>query len=199
MGPRTIILLRHGESTANRARAITGQSDAEITARGRRQARRASRYINGSFCVDRVYSSPLKRAVDTARPVARGARAAIVTDPLLVEADFGRWEGRSRETLSAESGWEDYLKDPFHFRFPGGESPQDVRARVRLFREKLFADGDWSGVVVVSHYTPITFFILEVLGNGGAAKAPFRVDNASLSIVEAGDGYELLSLLNYSP
>jgi hypothetical protein len=43
------------------------------------------------------------------------------------------------------------------------------------------------------------FFLLGVLGNGDAAKAPFRVDNASLSVVETGEGYELLALLNFTP
>ena len=196
---RTIILMRHGESTANRERALTGRSEAELTARGKAQAKRAARYIAGRFPVDRLYSSPLKRALCTAQPIAKRVRAPIVQDPLLMEADFGSWEGLSREALEKKSGWDDYLKDPFHYRFPGGESPQDVRGRVARFREKLFADADWSGVVVVSHYTPIVFFILEVLGGGGAARAPFRVDNAALSVVEVGEGYELLTLLNYSP
>jgi broad specificity phosphatase PhoE len=199
METRTIILVRHGESTANRERTFTGQTDPELTARGRSQARRASRFINGRFAVDRLYSSPLKRAVNTAAPIAAGARAPLVTDTLLMEADFGSWEGLSREDLTAKHGWEDYVKDPFHYRFPGGESPQDVKKRVRLFREKLLADGNWRRIVVVSHYTPIVFFLLGVLGNGDAAKAPFRVDNASLSVVEVGEGYELLALLNYSP
>jgi broad specificity phosphatase PhoE len=199
METRTIILVRHGESTANRDRTFTGHTDPELTGRGSSQARRASRYINGRFAVDRLYSSPLKRAVNTAAPIARRARSPLVTDPLLMEADFGNWEGLSRKDLSAEYGWEDYVKDPFHYRFPGGESPQDVKKRIRLFREKLFADGNWRRIVVVSHYTPIVFFLLEVLGNGDAGKAPFRVDNASLSVIEAGDGYELLTLLNYSP
>jgi broad specificity phosphatase PhoE len=199
METRTIILVRHGESTSNRERTLTGRTDPELTARGRSQATRASRYINGRYAVDRLYSSPLKRAERTAEPIARRARAPLVTDHLLVETDFGSWEGLRREDLSAKQGWEDYLKDPFHYRFPGGESPQDVKRRVRLFREKLLADATWRSIVVVSHYTPIVFFLLGVLGGGDAAKAPFRVDNASLSVVETGEGYELLSLLNFTP
>ena len=199
METRTIILVRHGESTANRERTLTGRTDPELTARGRSQARRASRFINGRYAVDRLYSSPLKRAVHTAGPIARKARAPLVTDNLLLETDFGSWEGLGREALSSKHGWENYLKDPFHYRFPGGESPQDVKRRVHLFREKLIADAAWRGIVVVSHYTPIVFFLLGVLGNGDAAKAPFRVDNASLSVVEVGEGYELLSLLNFTP
>jgi probable phosphoglycerate mutase len=199
METRTIVLVRHGESTANRDRTLTGQTDPDLTARGRSQARRASRYINGRFAVDRLYSSPLKRAVNTAAPIAARARVPLVTDTLLVEADFGSWEGMSGRDLSAELGWEDYVKDPFHYRFPGGESPQDVKKRMRLFREKLLADRDWRGTVVVSHYTPIVFFLLGVLGNGDAVKAPFRVDNASLSVVEVGEGREMLALLNFSP
>jgi broad specificity phosphatase PhoE len=199
METRTIILVRHGESTSNRERTLTGRTDPGLTARGRSQARRASRYINGRYAVDRLYSSPLKRAVYTAAPIAGRARAPLVTDDLLVETDFGSWEGLGREDLAAKQGWEDYRKDPFHYRFPCGESPQDVKRRVRLFREKLFADATWRSIVVVSHYTPIVFFLLGVLGNGDAAKAPFRVDNASLSVVESGEGYELLSLLNFTP
>jgi probable phosphoglycerate mutase len=199
METRTIILVRHGESTANRERILTGRTDPELTALGRTQARRASRYINARFAVDRLYSSPLKRAVHTAAPIARRARAPLVTEDLLIEANFGRWEGLCKEDLSAKHGWEDYLKDPFHYRFPGGESPQDVKRRINLFREKLFCDGNWRRIVVVSHYTPIVFFLLGILGSGDAAKAPFRIDNASLSVVEVGEGFQLLSLLNFTP
>jgi broad specificity phosphatase PhoE len=96
-------------------------------------------------------------------------------------------------------GWEDYTKDPFHFSFPGGESPQEVKKRVLAFKEKISGDNGWNSAVVVSHYTPIVFFILSAIGDGDERRAGFKIDNAALSVIEMTDSYEYIRMLNFVP
>lgn len=200
IGSRRLILMRHGESTANRDGMLTGRIDCHLTACGKRQAERASRFISKRFgSLDELYSSPLKRASETARIIAEKLRVPVREDELLVEMDFGRWEGRPKEELISEPEWSNYVKDPFHFNFPGGETPQDAKRRIELFRQKLFAQGNWQTVMVVSHYTPIVFLILGVLENGDASRAPFSIDNASLSVIHVTGGSCFIELLNYIP
>lgn len=194
------MLVRHGESAANRERLLTGRGDPALTGRGIRQTRAAALYIRRRLGpVDDFYASPLKRSRDTAAILAGSGRARVIADDLLIETDFGEWEGLGRERLAALPEWAEYARDPFHFTFPGGESPQHVRKRVLSFREALYRRPGWNTVVIVSHYTPIVFFLLEVLGGGNGSRASFRVDNSSVSVVSSRADAELIELLNYQP
>lgn len=200
MTKKNIILVRHGESSANRNRIIAGQSDSELTRLGIKQARRAAVYIKTRFSpVDKIYSSPLKRAYATAEHIARRLKAPIIEDPLLQEANFGAWEGLGKDDLQLTPQWEEYAKNPFFFQIPGGESFQDVKKRAERFKQMLTAKKDWNTVVVVTHYTPVVFFVLGVLGNGDASRAPFRIDNASLSVIEQIEASEYIRMLNALP
>jgi broad specificity phosphatase PhoE len=200
MKNKKIILVRHGESSANRERIIAGQSNSELTRLGIKQARRAAAYIKNRFSpVDVIYSSPLKRAHSTAEHIARRLKARIIEEPLLQEADFGSWEGLKKDELQSTPQWEEYAKNPFFFQIPGGESFQDVRRRVERFKKMLTANNDWTTVVVVTHYTPVVFFVLGALGNGDASRAPFKIDNASLSVIEQSEASEYIRILNALP
>lgn len=200
MKSKRIILIRHGESTANKNRILTGRSDPDLTRNGYRQAKKASQFIKNRYMpVDILYTSPLKRAFQTADIIAGHVKTPLKKTELLTETDFGNWEGMNKNDLSLESGWDRYIKDPFHFQFPGGESPQDVKNRVMAFKEKIHLDTGWNNAVIVSHYTPIAFFILSILGNGSDTAARFKIDNAALSVIEKINDFEYIGMLNYVP
>jgi broad specificity phosphatase PhoE len=203
MEKKTVILVRHGESTANRDLTLTGQTDPELTPNGVAQAKRAARYIADRLDrhppVDVLYTSPLKRAVRTAELIAKRLKTPLLRDELLMETDFGSWEDLRKDELAALPGWDSYTKDPFHFRFPGGESPQDVKSRAFAFKDKLRKDGAWRKAVVVAHYTPLVFLILGALGGEDARQAPFRLDNGAVSVIELDERFEILTMLNFVP
>jgi broad specificity phosphatase PhoE len=197
---RRMVLVRHGESTANRDRLLTGRIDPGLTRRGHRQALRAARYIARRIGnVDLVFSSPLQRSLETAGVIARRLNRTIAPDGLLLETDFGGWEGRSVNELVSAPEWERYTRDPFHFTFPGGESPQQVRSRVQHFLHGLLSRDDWSTAVVVTHYTPLAFFVLHVLGGMDGTRAPFAIDNASITVLRISENGGSLELLNHTP
>jgi broad specificity phosphatase PhoE len=197
---RRVILIRHGESTANEKRLLTGRNDPDLTAHGMNQAKAAARLVHRqSLQVDTLYSSPLKRALHTARFIARREHVNTQESELLLETHFGSWEGMTRGELIQKPLWSSYIQDPFHFQFPEGESPQDVRRRTEHFLDTLREDKGWSTAVVVTHYTPIVFFILNVLGLEGGRRAPFAVDNASLTLVRMSDESMYIEKLNCSP
>lgn len=196
---RRVLLVRHAESVANRERLLTGRIDVELTSRGRRQSRAASRYIRRRYRVDLAFSSPMRRSLETARILTRGSPASVQPDDLLVETDFGDWEGLDRVQLAAKPEWERYTADPFHFTFPGGESPQRVRERVERFRSRLLSRDDWKTALVVSHYTPLVFYVLLVMDGADRGRAAFKIGNAAVSVVGAGRHGEYVEMLNYRP
>jgi 2,3-bisphosphoglycerate-dependent phosphoglycerate mutase len=124
-----IILVRHGESTHNSERLVTGQMDAPLTPRGEEQARLAAESLKGHRLA--IHSSDLSRAMRTAEIIASELEAPVSTHPELRERHYGEWQGRPKSECigieSPRSSW-----NP-----PGSEPLEDWLERVRLFSKRL--------------------------------------------------------------
>ena len=90
----TLLLIRHGQSTGNAQRVCCGQQNYPLTPLGEQQAALAGEYIKTHYRIDRVYSSPLSRAEETARPVAEAFDLPILFEAGLTELGGGVWEGQ---------------------------------------------------------------------------------------------------------
>jgi len=166
----TLVLTRHGLTDRSRPEQHLGQHiDIGLNAAGREQAGRLAGRLDG-VAFDRVVSSPSRRALETARLVAPGRE--IETDARLLELDYGSWEGLTYEQVFARDGhartlWE---ADPAGLACPGGESGNEVAARVRSFLEEEVLEGDISGeagerrVLVVSHSSTERILLCVALG-----------------------------------
>ena len=93
-----LFLIRHGESAYNAESRIQGQSDIPLSELGHRQSEAAAEALAGAS-VDALYSSPLRRALETAQPIAARSNVPIATDPRLMEIDAGVFQGRIRTEL----------------------------------------------------------------------------------------------------
>ena len=143
-----IHVVRHGQSTWNAVRRIQGQTmHVPLTTVGEQQAQRAAGQLAG--CGARaVFSSDLRRAVQTALPIAERLGAPLTLDPDLRERSLGEFEGQHSEEVwsSAHDAW----GDP-SWRPPGGESVEDVCMRVTRFLDQFRTIQDRAPVVVVTH------------------------------------------------
>ena len=90
--PTTLVLLRHGETPLTAEKRFSGRGDPSLTERGLEQARAAAARLS-SYDVSAVVSSPLRRAMQTARVAADLLGLDVVIDDGLIETDFGEWEG----------------------------------------------------------------------------------------------------------
>ncbi len=144
-----IVLVRHGETAANRARLALGRADPALTDLGRTQAHALATRFAGSG-IQRVMSSPLQRAVETATCVAAALGCGVEVEARLVELDYGDWDQRSFGDLPADelARWR---KDAT-FAPPGGESLTDVGERVGPWCASLRGGPT---VIAVSHVSPI--------------------------------------------
>ena len=137
----TVVLTRHGLTERSEPEQHLGQHiDISLSGAGRRQADALARRLGG-VRFDRVISSPLFRAQETAERLARGA-VLVETDPRLKEMDYGAWEGLTYEQIDERDGaarreWE---LAPDRLACPGGESGNDVAGRVRGFLDDLLAE-----------------------------------------------------------
>lgn len=144
-----ILLVRHGETAANRARLALGRADPLLTEHGESQAQALAESLASSGAT-RVLSSPLLRARQTAAMVADVLGLTIEVDDRLVEMDYGDWDERSFSEFPPEdlARW----RRDASFAPPGGESLLAVGERVALLcREHI----DGPPIIAVSHVSPI--------------------------------------------
>ncbi|VVB79780.1 2,3-bisphosphoglycerate-dependent phosphoglycerate mutase [uncultured archaeon] len=141
-----IIIARHGETTENKKKHLSGNSNtAQLTEEGKKHAQVLKSFFRD---LDLVISSPLDRAMETAKPVAEKFGLNVVSDDLLREFDFGDLDGKSEEGEAKEDLFR--RREDLNFKFPKGESYNDVLARVDLFLKSLLPKKH-KKVLIVSH------------------------------------------------
>lgn len=150
-----LIMLRHGRTEANAAGLLQGRIDPDLDDLGRRQAAAAAAWIGP---VDRVIASPLQRAQQTASAFG----VPIETDERFIELNYGDWEGTPVRDVPPET-WQQW-RDDLDFRPPGGETLNELGARVRTGLDDLMHSAVERDVVVVSHVSPIKATVAWALG-----------------------------------
>jgi probable phosphoglycerate mutase len=141
-----LIFLRHGETDWNRELRFQGQRDIPMNERGRRQAARNGRALSGILAAGewRLVSSPLQRSVETMRialAAAGQAERSFATDPVLMEAHYGDWEGLTLMEIEQRRPQEAQARerDKWGYAPPNGESYAMLSARVAAWLKTLAA------------------------------------------------------------
>jgi probable phosphoglycerate mutase len=159
-----LFLVRHGATSATAEDRFSGSSGAELSEEGRWQARRLGERLSRQD-ITAVYSSPLSRALDTARIVASHCRLEVGQRDGLREIGHGHWEGRRREDVEQEfaeeyAAWE---SDPFTFAPLGGESGVAVLARALPVIREIVTAHPAGRILVVSHKATIRLVLSSLL------------------------------------
>lgn len=191
-------LIRHGETLWNTERRMQGVSDIALNELGIRQAQALAKRI-GHESFDAIYASDLDRAKQTAAIVFPAA--SVVLDKRLREIDFGYYEGKVWSELSEEdhkqiSVW---FLGPYDKAVPGGESADDLRARVQDWLDDLPKTGR---VIAFSHGGTINAFLQLITGRAKATEWNqgggwgFRFKNTSISKIFLAEIYNAIEVVN---
>ncbi|MDA8346103.1 MAG: histidine phosphatase family protein [Thermaerobacter sp.] len=188
-----LYLIRHGQTAWNAERRTQGQMDVPLDATGLHQAQEVARAFR-SVPLRRIYASPLQRAMQTAAPLAAMAGVAVQQDARLKERNWGVYQGTTREEAAMlHPDVEKMLRrSPRTARPPGGESFEDLCARIGPVLREIGAAGD-GPVAVVCHGGTISAGLQVLLGVGGWPKTRFLIDNASVSLVELTSRGEVIA------
>ena len=185
-----LLLIRHAESVGNRERRLQGRTDFPLTERGRHQAQELAAALS-RLPVSAVYSSPIRRAVDTAEAVAARLGLAVDIQAALQEYDFGELSGLTWPEIQERRPEliEQLLSDsPDYPHYPREEGRERFRERVcgALWgiADRHVKDEDVAGV---THAGPIAVFLLDVLQRGYQRPIPFTLGNASVTTVEIAE------------
>jgi broad specificity phosphatase PhoE len=152
-----IYLVRHGQSRHNQEQIVAGQLDSELTEQGFEDARAVARAIRRND-FDVIYSSDLHRARQTAAIIldALKLNCPILFTPLLRELDYGIYTGQSVQDTFRVLNYK-WVQDR---RYPGGESFQDLEARVAPFVKQLRVEAKGKRVLVTAHAGSIRMLVM---------------------------------------
>lgn len=176
-----LYLIRHAQTAWNAEQKAHGQEDIPLDERGLEQARLLADSLRHAT-IDRVLSSDLQRAVQTAEPLAKAFCAPLVLDPRLRERAFGEWEGDGFEEI--HDRLEAITRDegtPRHaIRPPGGESFVDVWNRMEPIQAELLREGA-GDTAVVAHGGVLSVLLARLIGGNHETHRVFRFPNASVT------------------
>lgn len=186
----TVILVRHGRTTANAAGTLAGRlPGVRLDDTGAAQAARAGERLS-AIPAAAIVTSPLERCRQTARAImhAQSDPRRLTTERAITECDYGEWQGRPLKELAKEKLWSTVQTQPSAAAFPGGESMSAMQARavaaVRRHDAAVEAghgaDAVW---VAVSHGDVIKSVLADALGMHLDLFQRLHVDPASISIV----------------
>jgi alpha-ribazole phosphatase len=181
-----LAILRHGQTDFNVEHRYTGTTDVPLNETGRHEARAAG----AAPWVNLVYTSPLRRARETAAICFPHAVQRPVRD--LQEMHFGRWQGHNRDELAGDAVFDAWYASGWALRAPGGESRGDQEKRVAAALARIVADAEAAGseLVVVAAHGGVVMSTCDALlseeEKAGRGFHDWRPRNASLTVFDVG-------------
>ncbi len=194
-----LILVRHGQTDFNRDGRVQGRGDRPLDDTGAAQARAAGEALRTPQ-FDGVYSSPLRRAIDTAESIAVHHGVSVQVRGDLTEMDVGELDGITYREMRA--GYpkllETWARDAGSVRLPRGETVAEVQERVWPVVEELCSRHEEGRVALVGHAFMLQGLLCTALGLSLKHFRSFRLLPGSISVLRFGPGDTVLEGLNHS-
>lgn len=208
----TLLLVRHGQSEANRLKTFAGNTDVPLDEKGILQANKTGEFIKENYKIDSVYASDLKRAFLTGEIISEHSGVEIKKEKLLREIFAGEWEGKSFDTLTTEfsSDYSVWLSDIGKSKCTNGESVKELSERILRALSSIAEENDGKTVVIATHATPIRSMMcilnglsLDEMKNVGwvsnASVTELFYDNGKWSFGKTGQDAHLSELRSTFP
>lgn len=196
---RRIILVRHGQTVWNKEEIFRGRIDIDLDEVGIAQAKLLARTL-GNQQINAVYSSPLKRAVNTAISIANYHQNKVCIDDHFIDMNYGKWEGKSCDEIKEtfRDLYQKWIKDPHLIRIPDGETLNEVRLRAIIGLNQILDKYEGKTIIIVSHRVVNKMLICALLGLENSSFWKIKQDTACFSIFDYDDNNFTLTLHNES-
>ncbi len=178
--------IRHGQINSNLNKVYSGRSDEPLNAKGLEQAHQAAELVK-SKAIDRVISSPLARAGQTANIIASANGLKVTFDPAFNEMKFGAWEGKSESAIQQQYPleWRLWNTSPHQLKLPGRETLQQLQQRVvermhNISLESRDRNSKDQTILVVTHVAVIRVALLYAQQRPLSEYKSVTVDNCQL-------------------
>ena len=160
-----VLLIRHGENEYVKKGRMAGRlPGVHLNETGLKQAQVLAEKLSAAP-IKAIYSSPLERAIETARPLAEALGLPIQIRPSLIETDIGEWQGHTLKCVRRLKLWRVVQSTPSLMRFPGGESFADAQYRMSLEIQSICSSHEKDNLIACfSHADPIKLAIAYFVG-----------------------------------
>jgi probable phosphoglycerate mutase len=196
-----LLLIRHGENDYVKSSKMAGRLPGiRLNEKGQKQAQALAEALK-DVPLKAVYSSPLERAMETAKPIAESHKLKIIEEPDLMDTDIGKWQGKSWRVLGLTKVWRIVQNAPSRFRFPDGESFVEAQTRCANALERIIQKHSKPKdiVAVVFHADPIRLAVAHFLGMPLDHFQRLSCDTGSVTVIHASESQARLIKLNQRP
>jgi len=198
MTATTIILVRHGQTEWNRVERFRGRYDIELNSTGLAQVRLTADRIARSWKPAAVFTSRLRRAMQTAEVIARACSLVAQSLEGLLDIDYGDWQGLT--PADAREQWpslvSDWYEHPERVHIPNGESLQQVRDRAVAALTTTASQFPGQTVVMVSHTVVNRLLLLGVLQAGNEQFWNLGQEPCAINMIEIDEDHYFLCSMN---
>ena len=195
-----LLLIRHAQPREDESRGrCYGRLDVELDDDGRRAAVGLAHALR-DVALDAVYTSPRRRALETARPLANAHGLEPFVDERLAELDFGELEGRTYDEIAATEPelYRAWMDAPTTVQFPGGDSYAKLRTRALAAVTEIRAAAA-ATAAVVTHGGVVRAILADCLQMPDAAIFALAQDYCGVSVVDWFGDTPLVRVVNISP
>ncbi|MBQ4469307.1 MAG: histidine phosphatase family protein [Synergistaceae bacterium] len=194
--PRRVIFARHGQTEWNKEYRFQGRTNVKLTDTGKQQAESLAERLS-SWPIEIIYTSPLDRALYTARAIAKRHNLEPVILHELQEINFAGWEGQSITALEKEQHdlFARWRADPFFNPPEGAETWEKIYTRLSR-AVKIFLDGNYKRIAVISHGGIMRALYAVFTGLNPHKVWNMDVSNCAMSGVEMRHGRPCLVFAN---
>ncbi len=192
-----LYLIRHGQTVWNAEKKFRGRIDLDLNEQGKKEALLLGKQFK-AVDVDMIYSSPLKRALQTAKFISKACKKKVIIDNFLNDMDFGDWQGKSLSEIKKnyKNLFKQWEINPDKVVIPNGESLCEVKDRVCSFLKKISTIEEEKVIVVVSHRVVLKLMVLVLLGLKEKDFYKINISNCSITIFKLSNEKVRLELFN---
>jgi len=192
-----IVQVRHGETDWNRSRRFQGQGDVALNETGRAQAEALALTLREEP-IKAVYSSPITRAIETARAINRYHQVSLEQRDGLMEMDLGDFEGLyPRDFMTEQPEFlRKWLEDPASVRMPNGETLQEVQTRAWVVVEEIAKTHHEGSVLLCGHNFVNLTILCKILGLEITCFRRLHQSLGAINIIERSRGLYSLVCIN---
>ena len=194
-----VLLVRHGQNDYIGKRLAGRLPGVHLNDEGLKQAQTVAQTLK-ELPIKSIYSSPLERAIETARPLADIKSLPVIINHALLEVDFGHWTGMTQQEMESQSMWHTVQTNPIDMRFPGGESFSEAQERITKGLFEIISLYDKNEIIVCfSHSDAIKLAITSALSVSINSFQKLIINPASISILNFTANRNYLVCTNWQP
>lgn len=192
-----LILVRHAITTDNQESRLSGHIDSNVSEDGKKQIDKLTAYLE-NIEIDKIFTTTSSRTKDTVKKIACLKNIEIIEKDTLKEINFGDFEGVTFKEIKNNNPeeFEKMVNNGYNYKYPNGESLIETYTRVAKEIDEIILENVDKNILICSHGGTIRNIITHLISKSYEYHWNFRIDNASVSILEIQDGFTVINTVN---